>query len=220
MKDFTITEQYYILAANSSGRLSSVTGYGSVELIAAGILDLAAAGALVIERKRAVMRKGEEALPEYLRQLYLEIKDGAKGNLKKAVEHYMMSLSDKKRKAYERALLEALEQKGAAQVKRVPGMFREKTEIRISETVREQLAERLCASFSDMRPAGEIGGDEIFLARLMKKTGVLRKRVGREEYTGICRKLKETAALPGHKAAMELIDYVEAVWVMLISAAT
>ena len=82
------------------------------------------------------------------------------------------------------------------------------------------LVERLCAAFDGERPADEIGEDVMLLALFLKKTGVLKGRVDAETYRKIAVKLREGRKLPKNKAAFELIDYVEEIWLLLMTAAT
>ena len=122
--------------------------------------------------------------------------------------------------AYLNALLAELERKGAAHREKISGFFGEKTQVAIDATVRARLMERLCAAFDGERPADEIEEDVMLLALFLKKTGVLKGRVDAETYRKIAVKLREGRKLPKNKAAFELIDYVEEIWLLLMTAAT
>lgn len=220
MEVLTLTEQYYICAANRAGKFSGMTSYGPAGAVAAGIMDLALSGMIKISRTHAETTEENPQLPEYLSLLYQDIKKARSGNLKKVMETYVMALTDKKYRAYLNALLAELERKGAAHREKISGFFGEKTQVAIDATVRARLMERLCAAFDGERPADEIGEDVMLLALFLKKTGVLKGRVDAETYRKIAVKLREGRKLPKNKAAFELIDYVEEIWLLLMTAAT
>ncbi len=220
MEALTLTEQYYICAANRAGKLSAMTSYGPAGAVAAGIMDLALSGIIKISRSHAEPAAEEPPLPEYLSMLYRDIQNSRRGNLRKIMESYVMALTDKKYREYMSGLLFELEKKGIVRREKVSGFFGEKTQIAVDGTVRARIMEKLCSSFDGERPAEEIGEDVMLLALFLKKTGVLKSRVDAESYRKIAAKLREGRKLPKNKQAFELIDYVEEIWLLLLTAAT
>lgn len=220
METLTLTEQYYICAANSSGKLSSINSYGPAGAVAAGIMDLALAGIIKISRSYAETETEEPMLPQYLSMLYRDIQNSRRGNLRKVMESYVMALTNKKYGEYLDLLLKELEKKGAIRREKVSGFFGEKTRITVNETVKSGLLERLSSSFDGECTAEEIGEDMMLLALFLKKTGVLRSCVDAGTYRKIASKLREGRKLPKNKEAFELIDHVEEIWLLLLTAAT
>lgn len=95
MKDLAITQEYFICAVNSKGKISSFSTEKLVCLIASGLLELKMENCIQLDKKSVVVTHSLPKTKAYLKPLYDFIDKPKPVRLEKILEAYIYSINDK-----------------------------------------------------------------------------------------------------------------------------
>lgn len=216
MKNLSVTQAYLLCTLKEKNRLA---GYGMEKgmcLAAGSMLELLLDGVLAMDGERLTVIAPLPPEKDYLAQVYSFIQERQPVKMERVVENFSLQFTDRNIRALVERVGASLEAAGCAR-RDQGGLFGGKTVYvpdaaaldTVVQTIRAELLE-------DGVPTEDI----VALTLLLDRSGDLARYFSAYEKQDLKRRLKEMRKDPQNALIARVADYVEALLLVLIVAAT
>lgn len=199
----TITEEYYVLAVDKNGAISSIRSNElNSGLIASGLMDLMMDGVITIEKNKITVVKDLPEGLKHLKSLYTYLTEKNR-TTEKVMGDYVMSMGARMREFIgeigETLVAEGLAEKGKG------GLFGPKVTYIPVKSYKDQLIE---AVKDIVKTEDEFSPRDMAFLCILQETHNLNQYFSKYESQEIKDKLKEIKKNPQNKQLAEMVNYV------------
>lgn len=199
----TITEEYYVLAVDKNGAISSIRSNElNSGLIASGLMDLMMDGVITIEKNKITVVKDLPEGLKHLKSLYTYLTEKNR-TTEKVMGDYVMSMGARMREFIgeigETLVAEGLAEKGKG------GLFGPKVTYIPVKSYKDQLIE---AVKNIVKTKDEFSPRDMAFLCILQETHNLNQYFSKYESQEIKDKLKEIKKNPQNKQLAEMVNYV------------
>lgn len=216
MKQLTITQEYFLCAANNKGTFTMYNQKAIVCLVISGLLELQLEQCITMKNKEITVCNPLPAHMQYIKPLYDTINQGKPIKIRKVIDRYLMSLSDKKINELVQSVRGSLQQADLLEPVEI-GLFRKKEYLVPKKQAITSVVEKLRA---ELLEDGELTEEAIAMAVLLQNSNCLKNYFSKFEQDTLKTKMKEIKSSEANKTAKEMVEYLEAYMISLFVVIT
>lgn len=214
MNEWSVTQEYYLLALNEKGIISSFYSAGTVCLVASGLLELKLNQCIDIKENVVSVHAEIPNRCIYLRPLYEYIQEKGSCKIEKIVEVYISS--SKKINELIQSIEHSFLDKAAFHVVNV-GILKNKERMVPTKETRTLIIDKIHAS---LLKDGIITNEIAILIMLLDKSGYLKIYFSKFDQKNLKDQLKKLAESPDGNVIKMMIKYMDASTAIIAIMAT
>ena len=217
MRDLSVSQSYLICALNKNGKLSTLCVESPVCLLAGGVIDLIFAKSIAIGEDKKICIIGELGENnQYLSSLYTYIKESKPLKVEDIAANYAMTFSDKRLKTLIQDVGTSLVTLGYATAEQ--GGLLGKTLCFVPDS---KIVDNVIQSIrAELLEKGTVSDNIVALVSLMEKSNQIKNYFSKHEKDELKLRLKEIKDSDSNRLVKEMIDYIEAMIVVIAVAGT
>lgn len=211
MKDLTITQEYLICTVNDKGNIPQLNSEPVTCLVASGLLEMKMEECILIDSKMvSVCAELPERL-QCLKPLYDVVNQGKPIKLRKVLEAYAVSFSDKQLRELMISIFEPLKDSGMVTLVK-SGILGNKENYAPTKNTVDGIIKKIRA---ELLGEEEVTDDVAVLTALLDKSGQLKNYLSKYERTELKDKLRDIKNSETGKSIRLMIDYVEMLYTII-----
>lgn len=216
MQDMPISQQYLLCILTPKGEIPSFGTEKALCLSAAAVLELLMEEVLSLQEKKLVISSPLPQRLSHLMPVYQLISEKQPVSFNRVVQTFSLSLSDTWIKRLVDSLGSALLAKGCVNIEK-GGIFVEKNLYPPISVAVDRVIQSLRVQLLSGNPLSE---DTVSLTVLLEKSGELRKHFSSLERETVKQRLREIRNTPQNQLVQKAIEYLDALFLLCVIAAT
>ena len=216
VKDLSLAQQCLLCTLDKHGRLPGFGMEKTLCFVASGILELLMEDILAFEHGKLQVLSSLPQEKAYLHLVYDRVAQKQPVKFEKVVEFFSVSLTDKHLRALLEAVGDSLVRAGCAR-QEIGGLLSEKKVYFPHAADVDAVVQEIR---TEMLEDGALSEDMVALAALLHKSGDLTKYFSAAEKDALKKRLKEIKQHPQSELIRKTTEYIDALLVMIVVAAT
>ncbi|MGI6006475.1 MAG: GOLPH3/VPS74 family protein [Ruminococcus sp.] len=216
MKDLSLTQKYLLCTLNRKGKVSTFELEKIMCIAASGVLELILDDIAVLKDKKVLIQKALPADKDYLRPVFAFIEKKQPVKFEKVIENFSITFTDKNINELIGCIGDSLAKAGCVKKER-SGLFGGRDVYLPDEKAVDGIIQCIRAEILE---DGELSEDIVALTALLNKSGDLTRYFSAYEKKDLKKRLREIKENPMNREIQRAADCVEAMFLLLVVAAT